>query len=76
MRAFTGARAPASLPAWTNAVDYGYDDLGQLTSALGAETGGAPRWHERFFYAYDAAGNLRACFENQDSFEIKPIGAA
>ena len=38
-------------------VDYGYDDLGQLTSAIGSETGGT-RWHERFGYAYDPAGNL------------------
>ena len=43
----------------TNSVDYGYDALGQLTSALGKEgTSTTNRWHEQFGYAYDAAGNL------------------
>jgi RHS repeat-associated protein len=40
-------------------VDYTYDDLGQLKTALAKESGGVTnRWHEQFRYAYDAAGNL------------------
>jgi RHS repeat-associated protein len=46
-------------------VDYTYDDSGQLTSALGKESGGTTnRWHERFFYRYDAAGNLSHRVQN------------
>jgi YD repeat-containing protein len=40
-------------------VDYGYDDLGQLTSAKGKESGGTTnRLNEQFGYTYDTAGNL------------------
>ncbi len=39
-------------------VDYGYDGIGQLKSAVGKEPGGSARLHEKFGYAYDAAGNL------------------
>jgi RHS repeat-associated protein len=40
-------------------VNYTYDNIGELKTALGAESGGAtPRWQDRFGYAYDAAGNL------------------
>jgi hypothetical protein len=39
-------------------VDYGYDQMGQLLTAKGKESGGTTRWHEQFGYAYDAAGNL------------------
>lgn len=39
-------------------VDYGYDASGQLSLAVGKESGGASRVHEQFGYAYDAAGNL------------------
>jgi len=43
----------------TSSVDYGYDALGQLVDATGKESGGTVnRVHERFGYAYDAAGNL------------------
>jgi len=43
----------------TNFLDYGYDKIGQLQSALGKESGGTTnRWHERFYYGYDKAGNL------------------
>jgi hypothetical protein len=46
-------------------VDYGYDDLGQLKSALGLESGGSTnRWQERFYYGYDAAGNLSSRVQN------------
>src|SRR5216117_1368568 len=39
--------------------DYGYDNIGQLKTAVGKESGGTTnRWHERLGYAYDAAGNL------------------
>jgi YD repeat-containing protein len=42
-----------------NYVDYTYDDIGQLQSARGRESGGATnRLHEQLGYAYDAAGNL------------------
>jgi RHS repeat-associated protein len=41
-----------------NYINYSYDNLGQLKSALGSESGGATRWHEQFGYAYDPAGNL------------------
>lgn len=40
-------------------VSYGYDDLGQLKTAVGRESGGATRLNEKFGYAYDAAGNLQ-----------------
>jgi len=39
-------------------VGYGYDNLGQLTSATGFEANGTPRFNENFGYAYDPAGNL------------------
>ena len=40
-------------------VDYGYDYIGQLTSAMGKEAGGTTnRLNETLRYAYDAAGNL------------------
>jgi RHS repeat-associated protein len=42
-----------------NYMDYGYDNIGQLITAQGAELGGTTnRLHEQFGYAYDAAGNL------------------
>jgi RHS repeat-associated protein len=37
---------------------YAYDNIGQLKTATGFELGGAPRLHEKFGYAYDAAQNL------------------
>jgi RHS repeat-associated protein len=36
---------------------YGYDNIGQLISALGTH-GATNRWQERFGYIYDKAGNL------------------
>jgi RHS repeat-associated protein len=42
-----------------NYENYTYDNIGQLTSALGAESGGATnRLQEQLKYAYDAAHNL------------------
>ncbi len=42
-----------------NYVNYGYDQIGQLTSALGKESGGVTnRLQEQLKYAYDAAHNL------------------
>src|SRR5436190_23313063 len=39
--------------------DYGYDNIEQVKTAMGKESGGTTnRWHERMGYAYDAAGNL------------------
>ena len=40
-------------------VDYTYDDIGQLKTAKGKESGGSTaRLNEQFGYAYDAAWNL------------------
>ena len=39
-------------------VDYGYDDIGQVTSAVGREPGGGLRLHESLGFGYDLAGNL------------------
>jgi RHS repeat-associated protein len=41
-------------------VNYGYDDIGQLTSAVGYEPDGVTqRANENLGYRYDAAGNLQ-----------------
>jgi RHS repeat-associated protein len=47
-------------------VNYSYDPLGQLVSALGWQPGTPQvrRWHEWFQYAYDAAGNLTRRTQN------------
>ncbi|HKW28069.1 MAG TPA: RHS repeat-associated core domain-containing protein, partial [Verrucomicrobiae bacterium] len=38
---------------------YAYDNEGELTSAIGKETGGMTnRWQEQLGYTYDGAGNL------------------
>jgi RHS repeat-associated protein len=42
----------------TSTVDYDYDPLGEIISAIGKEANGTPRVQEQFKYAYDAAGNL------------------
>ena len=40
-------------------VNYTYDNIGELQTAVGKEAGGVTnRWQEQFGYAYDAAGNL------------------
>jgi RHS repeat-associated protein len=40
-------------------MNYTYDNIGQLKTAQGFESNGAPsRLHEQFGYAYDKAGNL------------------
>jgi RHS repeat-associated protein len=59
-------------------VAYGYDDLGQLTSAKGKEFGGTTnRLNEQFGYAYDAAGNLN--FRTNDAlvqtFNVNSLNA-
>ncbi len=42
-----------------NFINYSYDQIGQLTSALGKESGGVTnRLQEQLKYAYDAAHNL------------------
>jgi RHS repeat-associated protein len=39
--------------------NYTYDNMGELTTAIGKEAGGVTnRWQEQLGYAYDAAGNL------------------
>jgi YD repeat-containing protein len=45
-------------------VDYTYDSIGQLKSALGQHGTSTNRWHERFFYTYDPAGNLSNRVQN------------
>lgn len=53
-----------------NFMNYTYDSIGELQTALGEEPGGATnRWQEQLSYTYDAAGNLtqrtnNAFFEN------------
>jgi RHS repeat-associated protein len=43
----------------TNCVNYAYDGMGQLISAIGKESGGVTnRLHEQLGYGYDPAGNL------------------
>jgi RHS repeat-associated protein len=44
---------------------FTYDSISQLTAASARESGGAPRWHEQFGYAYDAAGNLNSRTNNE-----------
>ena len=45
-------------------VDYTYDSLGQLVSAMGKESGGASRWQEQLLYTFDVAGNLSNRVQN------------
>ena len=47
-----------------NFVNYLYDAIGQLKTAVGKESGGSARLHEKFGYAYDAAGNLNVRTNN------------
>ncbi|MBI4659154.1 MAG: RHS repeat-associated core domain-containing protein, partial [Verrucomicrobia bacterium] len=44
--------------------DYTYDNIGQLRTALGKESGGANRLNEQFRYGYDAAWSLLAKTNN------------
>jgi RHS repeat-associated protein len=55
--------------------DYGYDPLGQLTSAKGKESGGTSRLHEQLTYGYDAAGNLVGRTNNnlQQTFTLNNV---
>ena len=41
-----------------NYVDYTFDNIGQLKTAKGQESGGTTRPQEQFGYAYDKAWNL------------------
>jgi RHS repeat-associated protein len=48
-----------------NFVNYAYDSIGQLTNAVGKESGGVTnRLFEQFAYGYDAAGNLSSRTNN------------
>src|SRR6266540_2557801 len=47
-----------------NYVNYTYDLIGELKTAVGKESGGSSRSHEQFGYAYDAAGNLNTRTNN------------
>ena len=53
-------------------VNYRYDPIGQLKSAVGYESGGTLRLHENLGYAYDAANNL----STSGDFTFTPLGAA
>ena len=49
---------------YANTVDYKYDALGQLLTAVGKEAGGTGRLQEQMGYAYDAGGNLKSRTNN------------
>jgi RHS repeat-associated protein len=57
--AYTSFRRDKQIFKDGNFIDYGYDDIGQLLSASGKESGGTARRHEQFGYQYDPAGNLK-----------------
>ena len=57
-------------------VDYAYDQIGQLKTALGKESGGTTnRLQEQLGYAYDAAGNLDVRTNNSliQSFNVNSL---
>jgi len=62
-------------------VNYGYDAIGQLVSAVGQEAGGLLRGNENFSYGYDPAGNLQMrtnntliqCFNTDNANELVNI---
>src|ERR1041384_7865364 len=55
----TGAQRTKQTRTGGDYVDYTYDDIGQLKTAFGKESGGTTRLNEKLGYAYDAAGNLQ-----------------
>jgi RHS repeat-associated protein len=58
-----------------NYINYLYDNIGQLTNAAGAESGGTPiRLHEQFTYGYDKGHNLNARTNNAltNTFNVNP----
>jgi len=56
----TGSQRTRQTRSAGDYVDYGYDPVGQLESAVGKEAGGATsRLHEQLGYGYDASGNLQ-----------------
>jgi RHS repeat-associated protein len=59
----------------TNHWDYGYDALGQLSSAKGFASGGAARGQEQLTYGYDLAGNLQSRANNDmvQSFSVNSL---
>jgi RHS repeat-associated protein len=60
-----------------NYVNYTYDNMGELLSARGKESGGSTtRLQEQFGYAYDAAGNLNYRTNNDaltESFNVNSL---
>jgi len=59
-----------------NSVNYGYDAIGQLKSAIGKEAGGTVnRLQEQFGYGYDAADNLNYRTNNGlvQTFNVNPL---
>ncbi|MEI6196247.1 MAG: hypothetical protein WCS42_18160, partial [Verrucomicrobiota bacterium] len=54
----TGRRQTMGRNGYLSSVTYGYDALGQLTSADGVNNNNAPRLNDSFGYGYDAGGNL------------------
>ena len=47
-----------AMPASEHSLGYGYDNVGQLTGAVGAEAGGLLRGNENLGCLYDPAGKL------------------
>jgi hypothetical protein len=56
-------------------VDYTYDNIGQVRSAVGRELDGTLRLHENYGYAYDLAGNLMYRTNNAmvETFSVNAI---
>lgn len=71
----TGGRRTAVTALAGNYINYGYDNIGQLTSAQGFESGGGYRVFEWNTYAYDRAGNLtnRITHNLGNSFAVDPM---
>ncbi|MBI4664768.1 MAG: hypothetical protein HY735_38760 [Verrucomicrobia bacterium] len=61
----TGDRRTKQTRLDNSYVEYTYDDIGQLLTATGKESGGVTnRLNERLTYGYDAAGNLEKRSQN------------
>ncbi|HEX3626233.1 MAG TPA: RHS repeat-associated core domain-containing protein [Verrucomicrobiae bacterium] len=58
-----------------NYANYTYDNIGQLKTAQGFESGTTPRLHEQFGYAYDKAWNLSERTNNAliQSFTVNDV---
>ena len=58
-----------------NTMAYGYDQIGQLTTALGQDPGGTNRLQEQLKYAYDTAHNLQTRTNNNlvETFNVNSV---